>query len=231
MKLQSVYNPIKKCFNVVRNSFRRASECRRDYEQSGAEILSQQNKVFVRPANQVESECVDFKSTKEMFEYAKDKVIKPLKMEKSYEYTVVANVKDNKVLAEYKGDVNSCTMSNLESLPLDDKNVVLIHGHRDSYPISRPDVVTLLNYRINQVIAIDKDGKFSMVAKRNDVPSVGLKSKEYKKFSNECDANTDVYLDMHSEKVLKEMTHSTLKSHADGLGIRYITNYPYLSER
>lgn len=197
-------------------------------ERTGAEALAEQNKVMVRPPNQVDPERTDFSSTKEMFGYAKERVVPPLKTEKPFEYTVVANIKDNKVLAEYTGEANSCLLSNLDSLPLDEENVVLIHGHPDSFPISRADVRTLLEHKINQVIAIDKDGKFSMVSRRRDVPVVSLKSKEYEKFSSEIDANSECCCDMTSDIMLKKMTHYTLGQCSGKLGLRYITNYPYL---
>ena len=231
MKLQSVYNPIKKCFNVVRNSFRHASECGRNYEQSGAEILAQQNKVLVRPINRVEPERVQFDSTKEMFQYAKKKIMFNLNNDfNPREYTVIMNVKDNKVLAEYIGDSKSCDLSDIESLVLDDKNVVLMHGHPESYPISRADVRMLLKYKINQVIAIDKDGKFSMVARRNDVQSASVDSKEFRLFTEESDANFEEYLDSQNNGLLKMMTHYTLNRKSPSLGVRYLTNYPYLKE-
>ena len=228
MKLQSVYAPLKNYFNVVRNSFVCASKHERAYVEGGAEALAQQNKILVRSVNRVEPERVNFNSTKEMFEYAKSKVISPLQGEAPSEYTVVMNVKENKVLAEYRGDASSCSLSDLETLPLDDLNVVLMHGHPDSYPISKMDVKTLLNYTINQVIAVDKDGKFSMVARRNGIKHANLKSNEYKKFSAECDDNMDSYLDSHNKEMQKLMTHTTLSRFADSLGLRYVTNYPYL---
>ena len=199
-------------------------------ERKGAEALAEQNKLFVRPPNQVDPERVDFGSTKEMLEYAKTKAITALKDENPHEYTVVANVKTNKVWVEYTGDHNNCTLKNLESFPLDENEVVLVHGHPDSYPISRADVKTLLEYRLNQVIAVDKDGNFSMVARKPGVTSAKIDSKEMKAFTRECDDNYDTYLDIHSENFLKRMTHSTLVRNADALGLRYITNYPYLIE-
>ncbi|MCR5265209.1 MAG: hypothetical protein K6E29_01280 [Cyanobacteria bacterium RUI128] len=199
-------------------------------ERNGAEALAEQNKAFVRPPNQVDPERTDFASTKEMFGYAKERIIPKLEKEEPFEYTVVANIKDNKVLAEYTGEANSCSLANIDSLPLDEENVVLIHGHPDSFPISRADVRTLLKHKINQVIAIDKDGKFSMVARRRDVPVASLKSEEYQVFSSEIDANSDTCYDMPTNKLLKHMTHYTLGHYSDRLGIRYITNYPYLKE-
>ena len=94
MKLQSVYTPLKNYFNVVRNSFVCASKCESVYVEGGAEALAQQNKILVRSANRVEPERVNFNSTKEMFEYAKSKVISPLQGEAPSEYTVVMNVKE-----------------------------------------------------------------------------------------------------------------------------------------
>ena len=88
----------------------------------------------------------------------------------------------------------------------------------------------LLKYNINQIIAVDKNGQYSLVAKRADVPSVNLKSKAYKNFDEACMGNIDVYYDTHSEKMLKEMTHDTLQTHANSLGLRYFTNYDYLKK-
>ena len=199
-------------------------------ERKGAEALAEQNKVIVRAANQVEPKRTDFNHTKEMFEYAKETIIAPLKSEEPYEYSVICNLKQNKVIGEYTGNGNCCVMENLESLPLDENEIAILHGHPGSYPISREDVKTLLKYRVNQVIAIDKDGNFSMVARRTDVAPAAIESKEMKRFTCQCDDNFDAFSRTHNSSLYKHMTHNTLKEEADNLGVRYITNYPYLKE-
>ena len=222
-----IKTPIRKCFGVVRRMFTPSAQLAKSAA-SGADALASQNRVFVRPANQVDPERVDFKSTKEMLQYAKNKIVPPLETEKPYEYTVVANIKDNKVLAEYTGAEHKCTLENLESLPIDEENTVVIHGHPDSYPISSMDMTTLLKYKLNQVIAIDKNGQFSLVAKRAGVPAASVKSKEFRAYDYACMDNTDMYMTIRSEKMLKELTHDTLTNHADKMGLRYVTNYDYL---
>lgn len=229
MQVRNLFTPIKKCVGAVRNVFRCAPESRvADVSVCDSAMESQGRAMVELAKNRVTPERTDFRSMKEMLGYAKGKVIPPLKAEKPFEYTVVANMDSNKVLAEFVGEENKCTLHGLESLLKEGENIVLIHGHPDSYPISRMDVSTLLDYNINQVIAIDKNGQFSLVAKRVDVPSATTKSKAYKNFNEACMGNMDAYFDMHSEKMLKEMTHDTLQNHADNLGLRYTTNYDYL---
>ena len=230
MQIRSVFTPIKKCMNIVRTAFSRDTKpVAQDLVASGAEAMDSQGRAMVEMAkNQIVPERTDFRSTKEMFGYSKGKIIPALEGENPYEYTVVANVKDNKVLAEYKGDDHKCTLDNLESMLSEDQNVVLIHGHPGSYPISPTDVTTLLRYNIGQIIAIDKNGQFSMVAKRADVPSAKVKSKAYKSFDKDCLDDYDMYYSIRSDQLLKHSTHDTLKKNADNLGIRYCTNYEYL---
>ena len=230
MQVRNIFIPIRKCAGALRSVFKRAPENRVADVSVCEKAMDSQGRAIVEMAkNQIAPERTEFPSTKSMIEYSKGKIVPPLNEEKPYEYTVVANIKENRVLAEYKGDDHKCSLENLEHMLTDDQNVVLFHGHPNSYPISSTDVRTLLNYNVGQVIAIDKNGQYSMVAKRVDVPSAKLKSAEYNAFDKDCIDNMDTYFDLHcSDAVLKNLTHHTLKKNADSLGIRYLTNYDYL---
>ena len=228
MKITGVFIPIKDCFVNVRRVFVPRSQRQSSVAAKGYEILADQNKTLVKAPNQVEPLKKDFNHTKEMFGYAKERCMSSLKGESPYEYTVIMDKKHNKVIAEYTGDADCCSISNLSELPINSEDTVLMHSHPDSYPLSGTDVKTLLSYNVNQVIAVDKNGQFSLIARRADVPCAKMKSKAVKEFTNDCMANCDDYYSFNSKELLKHLTHDTLTKHSDRMGLKYVTNYGYL---
>ena len=83
-------------------------------------------------------------------------------------------------MAKFIGDAKHFNLDGLEKMQLDKDNTILLHGHPVGTPISSADVSTILNTPVTQVIAFDKDGKFSLVAKKIDKkPNV---SKEFNNF-------------------------------------------------
>lgn len=227
MKIFSVYNPVKKCISAMK----KVALSKPSVEAptvSAQEILAEQNRVLVKPINQIEPEKIQFKSTKEMFAYAKKKCVDALKDKNPYEYSVVMDTKKNKILAEYSGDAHHCEMLNLDSLSLDLKNTAIMHGHPDSYPLSSPDVRLLLGRNINQVIAVDINGQFSMMYKKVGTPVAEPGSKACINFDNKCMDNVESFYEMRNPAMKKGLIDYTLRVCADDLGLRYITNYDYL---
>ena len=110
----------------------------------------------------------DFTSTKDLFTYARKRCVDAINSDKPYEHTVLVDTKKNKVMAEFIGDANHCNLDGIEKMQLDKDNTILLHGHPVGTPISSADVSTILNTPVTQVIAFDKDGKFSLVAKKID---------------------------------------------------------------
>ena len=236
MIVRSVFNPVstkmKKCLNVMRSAFTHIpATSEASSAKTGSEILAEQNKVIVkRAANQIEPLQTKFASTKDMLKYSKERIIDTLK-KSGKEHTIIIDLKKNEVLAEYIGDKNKCSLENLKDLPIDKENTAILHGHPDSYPLSRGDVMTLLEYDVNQIIAIDINGEFSLISKQAGIPAASVKSKPAQNFHNECMANLESYYDVHCDDLLKELTHETLKHHAKPLGLRYVTNYGYLTNK
>ena len=146
-------------------------------------ILKKQNtKPVQRQIKSVQTKPLqkDFRCTKDLFSYAKKRCIDALNNEAPYEHVVIADIKKNKVLTEFIGEENKCNIEGIENFNLDKENTVVIHGHSDSTPISVCDMYTLLKNNLGQIIAIDKKGQFSLVAKTpnmsNDIDA------KYKKF-------------------------------------------------
>ena len=167
----------------------------------------------------------DFTSTKDMFTYAKKRCVDAINSAKPYEHTVLVDTKQNKVLAEFVGDANHCNLNGIEKMQLDKDNTILLHGHPVGTPISSADVSTILNTPVTQVIAFDKDGKFSLVAKKIDKkPNV---SKEFNNFRLEQYDLADEMADNGQFELYNKATDYVLKKHAPLMGLRYLSNYPY----
>lgn len=167
----------------------------------------------------------DFTSTKDMFTYAKKRCVDAINSAKPYEHTVLVDTKKNKVLAEFVGDANHCNLDGIEKMQLDKDNTILLHGHPVGTPISSADVSTILNTPVTQVIAFDKDGKFSLVAKKIDKkPNV---SKEFNNFRLEQYDLADEMADNGQFELYNKATDYVLKKHAPLMGLRYISNYAY----
>lgn len=167
----------------------------------------------------------DFTSTKDMFTYAKKRCVDAINSAKPYEHTVLVDTKKNKVLAEFVGDANHCNLNGIEKMQLDKDNTILLHGHPVGTPISSADVSTILNTPVTQVIAFDKDGKFSLVAKKIDKkPNV---SKEFNNFRLEQYDLADEMADNGQFELYNKATDYVLKKHAPLMGLRYLSNYAY----
>lgn len=197
---------------------------------SGINIFKKTKKISQAPHKtvscMVEPLQTDFKSTKEMFAYAKTRCIKALKSQSPYEHVVLADIKQNRVLAEFKGNSGNCDISEISTMKLDKDNTVLLHGHPHSTPISSIDVSTMLNYPVTQVIAFDKNGKFSLVAKNIDRKD-NVKKEFIKYRLEQCDMTEGLSINKAID-LYNYATDKILKKHAPLMGIRYVSNYDYL---
>ena len=193
--------------------------------------IFRKNKSLAKPIEKAESNSVaplknDFKSTKELFSYAKQRCIQALKQQEPYEHVVIADTRNNKVLAEFIGNSNSCDVSGIENLNLNKDYSVLIHGHPNSTPISICDMNVLLRNNLGQIIAVDKNGKFSLVAKASNF-SENIEN-SYKKFKKEHFDLTEGMTCGHVYEMYNNAADYVLKKHAPLMGLRYISNYDYL---
>lgn len=212
MKIGFKYNT----FNRIRDVFRRKHP-----ELLNAEIKSRW------AANQIQPLQDTFTSTKEMFSYARERCVADLVGETPKEHTLILDLKHNKVLAEYIGNSQSCTMKNLSSLAIDSKSTAVFHGHPDFMPISCQDVNFLLNNDINQVVAINIDGEFSIIEKTENNSTKRQIKKAYKKFRNENLAISEDYYEIPILRggYYKQEKHRLLSQNAHDMGLRYVTNY------
>lgn len=167
-----------------------------------------------------------FNSTKELFQYAKSRCLDGIHSPQPYEHAVVVDTKKNRVIAEYKGDANSCRMNDLPALDLDEKNTVIFHGHPVSYPLSTADLYTLIDSKASCNIAINPEGEFSLVYKRNDFQPKKSK-KEFKRFS--MDTAEDSYTLKNKPEEYKLMLDYNLRTNSHKMGLRYVTNYNSLA--
>lgn len=213
---------------------------------SGADILAKQNRTILlkQAENYIEPLKKQFKSTKEMFDYARQRCLDGIK--ENYEHVVLMDIKKNIVIAEFKGIENKCSVKGLEDLILDEENTVLMHGHPIDYPISSADLSCLKNYKISQIIAIDKDNEFSLVSKKykpKNSESKGIKQyfakrKKEKKLESEYIGYRESLGDCNMfcknpnrEIMHKRMVDSILKEYTPRMDMRYITNYSYLRQK
>ena len=167
----------------------------------------------------------DFESTKDLFTYARKRCVEALHSDKPYEHTVLVDTKQNKVIAEILGDTNSCSLDCIENLQFNKDYSILMHGHPSGTPISTADVSAVLNTPVNQVIAFDKDGKFSLVSKKIDKkPNV---SKEFTNYKLEQYDLADGMTVNDEFELYNKATDYVLKKHAPLMGLRYLSNYAY----
>ena len=192
-------------------------------------ILKKQNiKPVQRQIKSVQTKPLqkDFRCTKDLFSYAKKRCIDALNNEAPYEHVVIADIKKNKVLTEFIGEENKCNIEGIENFNLDKENTVVIHGHSDSTPISVCDMYTLLKNNLRQIIAVDKKGQFSLVAKSPNM-SNNIDAK-YKKYAKEHYELTDEMTQNNVYELYNIATDYVLKKHTPLMGLRYISNYDYL---
>ena len=129
------------------------------------------------------------------------------------------------IAEDVEGEANHCNLDGIEKMQLDKDNTILLHGHPVGTPISSADVSTILNTPVTQVIAFDKDGKFSLVAKKIDKkPNV---SKEFNNFRLEQYDLADEMADNGQFELYNKATDYVLKKHAPLMGLRYLSNYAY----
>lgn len=169
-----------------------------------------------------------FRCTKDLFTYARSRCVKALGDDKPREYAVLADIRSNKVLAEYLGGREKCELTGMDKLHLDKDNTILLHGHPDGAPISPRDIFTLLHHNISQVIAFDSRGDFSLVAKMKKLSKNILKS--FDQFHME---HCDLYYELTPDgehKLYNLATDDLLKKYSPKMGIRYITNYHYVKK-
>ncbi len=184
-------------------------------------LKKQYKKTNIDVSNKIKQPQMQFKSTKDLFVYSKNRCVNALKKEQPYEHALIVDTKKNMVIAEYIGDVRRCKIEDLNQLDLDKKNTAIIHGHPDNVPISSKDIKTMLNSGVYQVIAINSNGEFSLVAKtlKKD-KNINKKFQEFK-------------MDLYNEYKLSPQennlfTHDVLSKHIPLMGLRYVSNYKCL---
>ena len=188
-------------------------------------LINRERTIAYAGVNRVCPAQTDFKSTKDLFLYVKNKCISALNSSTPYEYAVLADIKRNKVLAEYIGDAEKCPLDDLSKMHLDPQNSVIFHGHTESNPISPSDINVLLEYPLNQVVAFDKEGKFSIIAKTIETDMLA----DTKKFqAYRIENSEESYGVKNTDLPFKSMSiHHVLKKHAPLMGLRYISNFPF----
>ncbi len=192
-------------------------------------ILKRKTPKFVSNKKQsIQAEPLqrDFRCTKDLFVYAKQRCIQALNQPEPYEHVVIADTKKNKVIVEYVGNSKYCRIDGFEKLNLDKQNTVLIHGHPSSTPISPGDIYTLLNSNLTQVVAINDKGNFSLVAKSTNFDK--NVDKAYKRFRNDHFDLTSEMLFHNAYELYNNATDYMLKKHTPLMGLRYCSNYDYL---
>ncbi|MBQ6516234.1 hypothetical protein IJI31_03545 [bacterium] len=203
-------------FNRIKNFFRRNKN-----QHLESDIKARWAK------NQIEPLQDTFTSTKDMYNYAKKRCTADLSGIRPKEHVLVIDLKNKKVLAEYRGTRHDCKLENISSLPINSNDIAVFHGHLDSMPISKPDVAFLLNNDVNQVIAINSKGEYSIIKKTgNNKPEHAIKS-AYEIFTNENNILTQKYYEdnMINKYRYRLLRHEVLKENADSMGLKYITTY------
>lgn len=231
MKIQNVFYPIKNSIKTIsRKIFTNSSESMSELSNSGLEMLGNQNRLLIKAENQIEPLKNDFKSTKELFEYAKSRCIEGLKSETPYEHSVIVDTKQNRVIAEYKGDNKHCSMVNIENFVKNPDYTIIFHGHPSGYPLSSTDIHFLLNHNVNQIVAINEAGEFSLVAKNIKRPDERSFKKVKRRFDDEVMGYASDFYSCDHSNLYMGLIHYNLEKHAEGMGLRYLTNYSYLKK-
>lgn len=105
----------------------------------------------------------DFNSTKELYAYAKKKIVSVAK-DVGLEYLIIADTKKNKILAEALGDYDYVKIDNKILLGRDKQNITVMHGHtKKNYPLSVTDCMHLCRHKYDKIIAFDTKGHFSLL--------------------------------------------------------------------
>lgn len=105
----------------------------------------------------------EFRSTKELYCYAKNKIIACAKNKKK-EYLIIADTKNNKILYEKLGNRDSVDISNFVFPEKEKQNITVIHGHvtRNGSPLSVSDCLHLCHHKYEKIIAFNKKGRFAL---------------------------------------------------------------------
>ena len=111
----------------------------------------------------------DFNSTKELYAYARKKIINCAK-EKNKEYLIIANTKTNKILFEKMGEKDFVDIRGFSFPQKEKSKITLIHGHvtRFASPLSSTDCYNLCDEKYEKIIAINKKGRFSLLKRKPD---------------------------------------------------------------
>ena len=245
MKVSVGFSYINKIFNAAKETSLKDASLEKiadNIAKTGSEIMSEQNRVLIlkKAPNYVEPLKKEFKSTKEMFAYARKRCLDGNKQ--NYEHIVVMDTKQNKVIAEFKGDAKSCNIAALKEVEFDAENTAIMHGHPINYPLSYNDICCMKNYNISQIIAIDDVGEFSLVYRKPTQKSEtkGLKNwylnrKEKKRLEREfvtysVNAAEDYEFSGNNPELYKKSIDYTLRTNMPKINMRYVTNYKYLVE-
>lgn len=108
----------------------------------------------------------------------------------------MVDTKENKVLAEYVGDENNCKIDNFDMLVKNPDYTILVHGHPNSYPLSGADVSLLMKYNVNQVMAVNEKGEFSLVAKRLERPTEKVINNTKDNYLKSCHILVKIFMDI-----------------------------------
>lgn len=215
-----------------KNLFNSSKEAVTKPKLTGEDILAQEMKMMlVKSAqNYVEPLQKEFKCTKDMFRYAKKQCLEGIA--KNYEHVVIMDAKNNKVIAEFKGKYDSCSIKDMKGIKYESDNIVLMHGHPENFPLSSSDVGLINTYGFNKVIAISPEGEFSLISKQKNISSRKYRQavSDYKMASYE---NCESFKTSNPEEkeILKAITDYTLREYAPRMGYRYVTNYSYLKNK
>ena len=111
----------------------------------------------------------DFGSTKELYAYARNKIINCAKKENK-EYLIIANTKTNKILFERMGSEDFVDIRDFSFPSKEKDNIVLMHGHvtRFGSPLSPTDCYNLCDEKYKKIIAFNKKGRFSLLQRKAD---------------------------------------------------------------
>ena len=106
---------------------------------------------------------VEFASTKELYAYARKKIVGVAK-DVGLEYLIIADTKKNKILAEAIGDKKNVEIDNKVLLGKNKRDITIMHGHtKKGYPLSSTDCMHLCRHEYDKIIAFDTKGRFSLL--------------------------------------------------------------------
>jgi len=110
-----------------------------------------------------------FRSTKELYAYARKKIINCAQKENK-EYLIIANTKTNKILFEKKGSRDFVDIREFSFPQKEKENIVLLHGHvtRLGAPLSQADCYNLCDVKYEKIIAFNKKGRYSLLQRKPD---------------------------------------------------------------